>query len=47
MEDNVDIKGDNNEGQTNLDWSSETINIEKNSFSVPAMAPRKKKKRER
>lgn len=42
-EDNVDItKGD--EVQTNLNWSSEITDIEKNKFSVPAMAPRKKKR---
>lgn len=46
MKDNVDTtKEDNNEGQKNLDWSSDTTNIEKNTFSAPAMAFRKKKRK--
>ncbi|XP_022183161.1 uncharacterized protein LOC111042769, partial [Myzus persicae] len=45
-EDNVDTtKEDNNERQKNFDWSSDTTNIEKNTFSAPAMASRKKKKK--
>ncbi|KAF0752008.1 Uncharacterized protein FWK35_00012629 [Aphis craccivora] len=45
-EDNVDTtKGDNNEGQKNLNWSSDTANIDKNTFSAPSMASRKKKKK--
>ncbi|KAL5234096.1 hypothetical protein ACI65C_001506 [Semiaphis heraclei] len=47
-EDNIEItKGNNNEGQTNLDWSSDTSNIENNTFRALAMAPRKKKKKEK